>query len=685
MSCQVGNAQDGHTAEFLSEKELLEYIKITELLAKTNAMRNIPEFFYQRYNRCNHREALYHYLTDFSNLLVRRDESIAVAAVDTKGHLLRISETVACAGSAPKDDAEVDETNVGLASDGAADIGDSVARWWLSRAKSNSGKGLVPSTNVTTAEHGATLVQLVRRTYTAKDDAEQRVSREKLSQYVYVSSCARIYSRFEAGRGSRNLYEFLTKTGDDIRAFTGAHAQDQASNLLEDEPLSAPHTRALSLLIDTLRSLHDVDLQDATAWEEALADGQPIYYNASGRLAFQTLISLVVTELYKAVVDLVCDLNDGQTIKEDDCPFPYPSPYTDHGPEWDPLDPQAWDWAQATDERASTVGTLMALLGLLRVDLGRYLVRNLVFLRGVFEIADARTRVDGRFYQPQPQPQSQQQPSQEGLDESLRAEVAEVDNEVQRKAWGCGVLLWLEQIGLHDRAMMKLSKSLAAKDDRNRVCGDVVRSVKLEYVRVDSPPAQACPPPQHMGDYLDGFEIAPGSKLAGGDVVRIRRWMYRMNGNLPVDYFLRPVALTPALHCEATIPSLYIFARHVQKAQKAGARTAWPHSLPSQRTIDSLASPLHVLAASQKCCPSCSALSEWTKTRELDVPVLLYPGGVALWRASALAPWLPRRAGEAMLHHARTCLRFRLGQILEAEKTIEMQASFLMNPLRWNF
>ncbi|KAH8691776.1 hypothetical protein GQ44DRAFT_719918 [Phaeosphaeriaceae sp. PMI808] len=72
--------------------------------------------------------------------------------------------------------------------------------------------------------------------------------------------------------------------------------------------------------------------------------------------------------------------------------------------------------------------------------------------------------------------------------------------------------------------------------------------------------------------------------------------------------------------------------------------------LPSKDTIDRFADPAKVLPVSKRCCPACHALIKYVnKNAEKSI---LYPGYHENWFTAALPPWLPRKAGMAVIKAA---------------------------------
>ncbi|KAH8707579.1 hypothetical protein GQ44DRAFT_715636 [Phaeosphaeriaceae sp. PMI808] len=88
--------------------------------------------------------------------------------------------------------------------------------------------------------------------------------------------------------------------------------------------------------------------------------------------------------------------------------------------------------------------------------------------------------------------------------------------------------------------------------------------------------------------------------------------------------------------------------------------------LPSKDIIDSFANPAKVLPVSKRCCPACHALIKYVNKNANANESILYPGHHENWFTAALPPWLPRKAGMAVIKAAETKLVERVKEYLKS-------------------
>ncbi|KAH8723725.1 hypothetical protein GQ44DRAFT_709978, partial [Phaeosphaeriaceae sp. PMI808] len=76
------------------------------------------------------------------------------------------------------------------------------------------------------------------------------------------------------------------------------------------------------------------------------------------------------------------------------------------------------------------------------------------------------------------------------------------------------------------------------------------------------------------------------------------------------------------------------------------------------------ADPTKVLPVSKRCCPACHALIKYVNENANES--ILYPGHHENWFTAALPPWLPRKAGMAVIKAAETKLVERVKEYLKS-------------------
>ncbi|KAF2791030.1 hypothetical protein K505DRAFT_72621 [Melanomma pulvis-pyrius CBS 109.77] len=122
-----------------------------------------------------------------------------------------------------------------------------------------------------------------------------------------MTSCPKLSRRLDSGARRRNLHCYLTRTRRNIAEdrMAGNSASSFVSRIGRCT-FSKEQTEVIRRHIVLFKSA-GTPLGDLTAWDEALECGEAIYYNDEGRLRFQMLLGLAVTD----VVDAMRELSNG--------------------------------------------------------------------------------------------------------------------------------------------------------------------------------------------------------------------------------------------------------------------------------------------------------------------------------------------------------------------------------------
>ncbi|CBX98859.1 predicted protein [Plenodomus lingam JN3] len=247
------------------------------------------------------------------------------------------------------------------------------------------------------------------------------------------------------------------------------------------------------------------------------------------------------------------------------------------------------------------------------------------------------------------------------------ADFEEIDSAGIQQHWDLAALKYMDLLCLYQKAVNSLGKGSCAK--RNKRTHDFLKTARFEYVR--------CFQDQADGNMMSMRKTIETLKLPGGNE-------YGPDNIAKIKAFIQEHELTKEgkplisdkkwedeksfdgnFHCETLMLSLQLLHTTQAARDEVGSdkNSEGPYlRLPSKEIIDSFANPAKVLPVSKRCCPACHALMKYINENANEN--ILYPGHHENWFTAALPPWIPRKAGMAVIKAAESKLVERVNKYL---------------------
>lgn len=235
--------------------------------------------------------------------------------------------------------------------------------------------------------------------------------------------------------------------------------------------------------------------------------------------------------------------------------------------------------------------------------------------------------------------------------------------------WDLAALKYLDLICLHQKAVNSLGK--ISGDTHDKQTHNFLRATRFEFVRCFQD--QADSNMMSMRRVIETLKFPWGNEIGPDNVAKIKAFIQeheQTKDRTPVISNTKwedENGFDGNFHCETLLLSLQLLhetqaARDKVSSDKNGEN---PYlQLPSKDIVDSFAKPAKVLPVSKRCCPACHALIEYVNENADEK--ILYPGHHEYWFTAALPPWLPRKAGMAVIKAAETKLMERVQEYLKS-------------------
>ncbi|KAF2445877.1 hypothetical protein P171DRAFT_431266 [Karstenula rhodostoma CBS 690.94] len=711
----------GRASDFLSEADLLRFRGLTNLLRATNGIDDRAQqgglgFIHDNENSKNN--VLYRRLAEFDDLLVRHLEVVAVRSADKNGTLVQILT------DPDRDDDETGDNSPELDDEGDAIIGhvyytanpdpetdknkgnkkkgmenrvapllveiiaepaepmDSAGAWLLKHTTGTKRKA--PKTSITLDKHGSMLVSLITATHEASDRDALRTTKARLHNYVLLASIAKIRGRIIRGTAQhdRNLWEFLTKQSTDVHTAPGTEKD------IPFQPSNAKGMKIPGLLLrKILASLKKSKTGLAPELEPWLERTDEVEYTNDTRPVFQTLLSGLLIAVNAALLDLVnnkherlMDKGKGKLSEE-----------------------QVANAALELDRYAATASQWLRLLSALLDKVRPVVQAHLLYLKDVFAITKVRDREkqrrelnappssysadapsSDRLGQPSSEPGPYQSSSSDsglgdlesGLEktviskkEAYTADFEEIDSAGFQQNWDLAALKYMDLLCLHQKAVNSLGKG--SGDTHDKKTHNFLRAARFEYVRCFQD--QADGNMMSMRKVMETLKSPSGNEIGPDSVTKIKAFIQKhetTKDGKPVISDTKwedEKSFDGNFHCETLMLSLQLLHKTQAARDEVSSDEKSENSyllLPSKDIVDSFADPAKVLPVSKRCCPACHALMKYVN-EDADEKIL-YPGHHENWFTAALPPWLPRKAGMAVIKAAETKLGERVKEYLKS-------------------
>jgi hypothetical protein len=249
------------------------------------------------------------------------------------------------------------------------------------------------------------------------------------------------------------------------------------------------------------------------------------------------------------------------------------------------------------------------------------------------------------------------------------ADFEEIDSPGLQKNWDLVALKYLDLICLHQKAANSLCKG--SGDAHDKRLHPFSRATKFEYVRCFQD--QADGNMMSMRKVMETLTFPSGSEIGPDNIAKIKAFIQEheltKDGKPMISdtKWEDETNFDGNFHCETLMLSLQLL--HKTQAERNEANSDEDNGnpylrLPSKDIVDRFADPAKVLPVSKRCCPACHALMKYVN--ENTNKIILYPGHHENWFTAALPPWLPRRAGMAVIKAAETKLVERVQEYLKS-------------------
>ena len=332
---------------FLTREEQLHFRTLTLLLSLTSDFESrsrkiVP---YATAHRRGTESLIYRLLGEFSDLLVREDEVIALSSSKKAPGLVKIIQEAWRAGSEDTEGKRNDkpapattagrEKLLGLAllvkipkpsqKFPTESMSSFHAQHWN---KTSTGRW---ATDVTFDEHCANLVHLLKDSHNASDTNDARGPKGRLTDYVILVSCDKMLKRVNLGRQKRNLYDYLTLKEDDIIKQCPRNAHNLVAQgrlivngqqrILSRNQFSIVHSIIIMMERDgffaNVEGSHSLAHLRRWALQKHSMDNRP-EYDKKGRLHVQTILGYTLTQVQETLSRVEEAKGMLQELKEED-------------------------------------------------------------------------------------------------------------------------------------------------------------------------------------------------------------------------------------------------------------------------------------------------------------------------------------------------------------------------------
>ncbi|KAL5439968.1 hypothetical protein PMIN05_005089 [Paraphaeosphaeria minitans] len=676
----------GHADQFLTEEELLDFRGSTYLLSITNAVGGgqAKQFAPER-PPVNAKDRLYRKLASACDLHVRHNEVIALTCPNLDGRLKDIF-TIYVNEYDTAQEEDLEDENVPQSVFVAANQRDDdrghrrlFGRIHNENYSGGQKKGKFPKTSQSLAQHSANIIKFIKQTWDSENSEARRMAQLKASDYVYLSSVAKVLGRVERGglqkgRGSRkgrNFHNFLTFPSKRI---TAEHPEAANLNPRSKYTFTDDQVDHIELCLTKLgqRSAQSIlPLQD---WKDKLTKNEALVYDASARAQLHDLTCAVYRLLSEELLDLQFAKTNAQHYK------------IDNFNTWETMksSKEAKELAGEVDDRLADVGLWMRMLFTIKVRFKDQLIENFKFIRKLYGLSSTMELQKEQHVDAEPLPASHSsepssgeiegettsaQPindsSMTGID-AYSTEFEEIEHIARTNKWEYAMLKYLDVVTLHQAAL----QSLWNRGERSTAKAFLD---KAQFVHV-----QLRQPSKDKSMSSIDTVLQRHIQVEQADMVK----QFLINEcNLNKGTLLAEERFPGTTHCETILMSLYLIAAERKNLLDNSESTKKIERLrlPSQFITDQFAGKMTVLPVSKRCCPACNALFTFCiKGMGKDVS---YPGSHATWSAVALPPWIPRKAGLAVLEAVKSEVLLRTTRICERmEAKISSPSSTGMSP-----
>ncbi|XPS90586.1 hypothetical protein M3J09_000025 [Ascochyta lentis] len=747
--------QYGKSEKFLSVDQLFEFRFLSALLSFSNGLEEAKGATNEPNDDARYR-ILFETLTHLVNLFVRHSEVAAVTASDKTGALLRatyqdlgsdhddLENDIARVATEPSDrNAEAslsvsrnfkrdfDQGNLKLYPDDKTyhkkhpplevtledtiadkNLGDvTMAQWILSRTERTVEFSKYPTTDVSFAEHCANVVKLIKDTHSATDIT---MARDKLRNYVLLSSCAKIHGRLVRGVDERNLFEFVvtssttlaTKMGSNnmfILLGTAGYAEALRSFTSEERATTLRLCKFLKSHLESMPPENQTkeakdDTNYISIFQTHLEDeAREISYNVEIMTHLQVLISNIVHNVNKAINNLVRFKRKAQIHRVE---------YFD---QW-PIGPKGEDDASfqtnitSLDAAASDAGGWLRSLSELVEQLRPFVLANLACIRIGFTLENVKRkdedRTSAQAYSSKPQAKATTSMSsslpgseiggnegfshaEQSITEDMRNSkiqdeyYTEFSNSIDLKAWETGAYEWLRLICVHTFAYTTLSRNILPSPHGEKV-SKVFRRAELNVIKTSTKYSDN---QLYIHEYLEKFTYTHGKEpktFSDEDKDLIVDWLSTygrgFNKNRHLTKSAERSMSTGTYHCETLLICLFLLGQMREELVDPDAPVADLESesfhlkLPSKELTDKMKDALDVLSVTKRCCPACHALVQYIVDIMEYKPDMLYAGNHTEWSQGRLPPFIPKEAGETVIEAAKKALEPRLKKMIKIMK-----------------
>lgn len=247
------------------------------------------------------------------------------------------------------------------------------------------------------------------------------------------------------------------------------------------------------------------------------------------------------------------------------------------------------------------------------------------------------------------------------------ADFEEIDLAGLQQNWALAALKHMDLLCLHQKAVNSLGKD--SGDTYDKQTHDFLRAARFEYVRCFQDQADANM--ISMRKLMETLRFPSGDEMGPETVAKIKAFIQEHEQTKDGKPMISDTKWEDEknfdgnFHCETLMLSLQLLHKtHAARDEVSSDESIEnPYlRLPSKDIIDRFADPAKVLLVSKRCCPACHALMKYVNENAAER--ILFPGYHEYWFTAALPPWLPRKAGMAVIKAAETKLVERVEEYL---------------------
>jgi hypothetical protein len=672
----------GILSEFLTETEHHRFRAITTFLFMTNALdEDTAESHVNNYTKRNKKDAVtYGHLAEFTELLVRDSEVVALYPVVKEGVITAVQNTVPDA-----DEAEDEKDDTGCVAflekspPATAEMDKSPAMWLLNRTvehkktKQEESTYGDPKTNLSLGDHGATLISLLKNTW----ESNHRSNIRALEQYMIITCCAKIRGRMRRGNTSkRRFVQYLTAPTADLEAIltAGTSTLFMLASSAYDKEFDDREKGALKIILDTIVKKKVDQPELLSRWNQAVDSQATMWYNKDTRLMFHSLVAVVVGTAWKRM-DAVYKLKE-ETQRE----YLKINKKARRNTKIESI-------ARALDIAALDTGLWMRMLFLLEHESGlrEILTKHLAWLRDLHQLPYAATyrnrapaciipRV-GVIPESSTRPSGSEQEYDDDdndNDDNLHASYPkydEVDTPTYRANWSKATLKYLDICCRHHVCMYTLARYYPS--ERNEHVRQLLKKASFQWIRH----RQTKQDDKRMISLDTWFAIVEKEnrdRLEASDIESLKSWITQHSSasSKPTDStWTSETDFTGTFHSTTLLLSHHLLGLNRDRlvtSEKKEQQSEYL-TLPDKDITSQLSTPIQFLPISTPCCPACAQLISYLQRRRilsLSDNLIMYLGSQPKWTPTSLPPWLPRDAGLQVLWAAEAKARKRIGKIV---------------------